>query len=609
MKNIELLSPARNADIGIAAVNCGADAVYIAAQKFGARKEAGNEFSEIDRLIQYAHLFKVKVYLTLNTILKDEELDEAVSIINKVWNIGIDGLIIQDFGLLECDLPAVPLIASTQTDNRSAEKISFLEKCGFSRVILPRELSLHEISLIRQQTSIELESFVHGSLCVSYSGQCWASAAITGRSANRGECAQICRPAFDLEDSSGKKIIRNKHLLSLKDLNLHKYLLGMINAGIGSFKIEGRLKDIGYVKNITAFYRQNIDLILESDHELLRPSSGKSYFDFTPDPYRSFNRGYTSHFIEGRQGGLCSFLTQKSLGKQVGKVIASEKGRLKVEIVEKIHNADGLCYFDRKDELQGFQVNSVELNWLLPDEPVAIDPGTILYRNLDQHFQREMENNIIVRKISVEALFTECPEGFRLTVKDENHYIAQKTLTLSKDRAKKPEQAENLLRQQLSKSGDTPFEIKKIEVEWVFPCFLQFSTLNALRRDVLAILQKAREKGYTRHTRRQPQNHPTFNQLHIDYSGNVLNSKSKSFYLKHGVNSVDAAFESCKPNGNPPLMKMRYCIKYEIGICPNKQKQEQVYNYTDPLYLRDSNRRYLLEFDCKVCEMKMFLDN
>jgi collagenase-like PrtC family protease len=607
MKYLELLSPARDADTGIAAINCGADAVYIAASKFGARKEAGNDIKDIERLISFAHLFRSKVYLALNTILKDDEIDEALKIIDQVWNAGIDGLIIQDFGLLTCSLPPIPLIASTQTDNRSVEKVKFLEKCGFSRVILARELTLNEIAQIRRETSIELESFVHGALCVSYSGQCWASVSVTGRSANRGECAQICRSAYDLEDAEGTEILKNKHLLSLKDLNLSAHLRQMIDAGICSFKIEGRLKDMSYVKNITSYYRKRIDSILESDRELKRPSSGTNYLSFDPDPEKTFNRGYTSHFVNGRQPDLSSFHTQKSIGKQVGRVTGSKEDRLIVDLTEEIHNGDGICYFDKTGLLCGFLVNKAEKNSLLPNIAVDIETGTSLYRNLDIHFQKELVNKSVDRRISVKAIFEECQQGFSFKVEDEDHYSAEKTIELVKEPAKNAGLAENSVKQQLRKAGETPFQIDEIQIRWVAPCFISISALNGLRRETLDLLLKARKDGYRRIEKERKEVDAIFPDSSIGYKGNVINRKAEEFYLKHGTATIEPGFESVKPEGNPSLMITRYCIKFELGICPRQHGQNKFPAFKEPLYLRDSNRRYRLEFDCKSCEMKLFL--
>ncbi len=608
MRNIELLSPARDADTGIAAVNCGADAVYIGAGKYGARKDAANEINEIERLIKYAHLFRSKVYLALNTILNNDEIEDAVGIIHKVWNAGIDGLIIQDLGLLNCNLPPIPLIASTQTDNRTAEKVKFLENCGFTRVILARELNLDEIRHIHATSKIELESFVHGALCVSYSGQCWASVAVTGRSANRGECAQICRSSFDLEDAEGRKVIKNKHLLSLKDLNLSTYIKHMIDAGISSFKIEGRLKDINYVKNITAYYRLRIDNVLECDKELRKSSAGISYFSFIPDPDKTFNRGYTSHFIEGRQPDLSSFFTQKSLGKMAGKFLSASNGILFFELSEEIHNGDGLCFFDHSGQLTGFQVNKADKNRITSNSPVDIPAGASIYRNLDIQFQRDLDTKTAERKIIASASFEESENGFLLRIEDEDGYVAQNTLEGHFEIAKNPELAENAVNQQIAKAGDTIFRIEKTNINWSKPYFIPVSKINALRRDVLALLLTSRIEGYKRNEIVRIDFKKNYPGESLDYKANVLNNKSEEFYLEHGVNSIEPAFESGLPKGNPLIMKTRYCIKFELGICPNKQGQQSPSEFKEPYFLRDANRRYRLEFDCKACEMNLYID-
>jgi 23S rRNA 5-hydroxycytidine C2501 synthase len=606
---IELLSPARDAAIGIAAVSCGADAVYIGGGKFGARKEAANEMSEIERLIRYSHIYKAKVYLALNTILTESEVNNALNLIQQAWNAGIDGLIIQDFGLLECNLPSIPLIASTQIDNRNTEKIKFLEKCGFSRVILAREFSLNAIRQLRKQTSIELECFIHGSLCVSYSGQCWASFALTGRSANRGECAQICRSEFDLEDTTGRKIIRNKYLLSMKDLNLQYYLKDLMDAGICSFKIEGRLKDASYVKNITAYYRLIIDSILKNNKAIVRPSSGRSIFRFTPDPTKTFNRGYTSYFLNDRPTELSTFRTQKSIGKPVGKVLKSAKGILMTELIDEVHSGDGLCYFNNENELCGFMVNKVDKHILTPNKELDLQSGTCLYRNLDMKFQRKLESEPIIRKISVHGLFEEISDGFRFKVEDEDHNYAEKLLKIEKEKAKKPEQAEISIRRQLSKTGNTAFQIDNLEISWSSAYHLPISILNELRREVMENLLMTRKDSYIRSEARRQVEETDFYNDRLDFSANILNSKAELFYRKHGVKHIEPAVERRKPDGIPLLMTTKYCIKYEIGLCLKKQRFENIHEHKEPLYLRDMNHRYRLEFDCSACEMKLFMDH
>lgn len=608
MKKIELLSPARDAGAGIAAVNCGADAVYIGAERFGARQAAGNDMQSIARLIRYAHLYQARVYLTMNTILRDQEVEEAVQLAKLAWNEGIDGLIIQDMALLEASLPPVPLIASTQTDNRTVEKIKFLEKTGFSRVILARELSLDEIRGIRAGTEIELEAFVHGALCVSYSGQCWISQAVTGRSANRGECAQLCRSAYDLVDANGKVWLHNRHLLSLKDLNLSASLRDLIDAGITSFKIEGRLKDDAYVKNITAFYRQKIDLLLGSDRNLGRASSGSCRFYFSPDPDRTFNRGYTSHFIEGRQSRLSSMLSQKSLGKKIGKVIRCEKDNLHVQVEEEIHPGDGICYFDAQEELQGFLVNRAENNRIWPAQPRSLPAGTILYRNADKQFIKSLEHDACNRTIGVDFEFAETADGFTLRATDEDQYAVVAELRTMKEEANNPQLAADNIEKLLSRTGNTPFYARSVKVHWQKAYFLQAAALNGLRREVLERLQEERISGYRRAERKPSAEDARYPAKEITYRGNVMNSLSESFYRKHGVENIQPAFEQAPPEGEPVIMNTRYCLKYELGQCPMKQKAPDD-RMKEPLWIVDKSKRYRLSFDCKKCEMSVHLSN
>ena len=387
---IELLAPAKDLSCGIAAIEHGADAVYIGAPLFSARAAAANSFEDIGTLINFAHQFYARVYIALNTVLGDDELDEAVKMIHHFHQLGADAIIIQDLGLLECDLPPIPLHASTQANNRTAEKVHFLENVGFQQVVLARELSLVEIERISQQTSVALECFVHGALCVSYSGQCYISEVMAGRSANRGKCAQFCRHKFTLKDAAGKIIEKDKHLLSLKDLNLSQQLRSLITAGIRSFKIEGRLKDSNYVKNITALYRQQLDVIIDEDESLKRASSGRCNFSFLPDAEKSFHRGQTRYFLEDKRNRPASIDTPKSIGKKVGRV--GGIGRDYVDIVsdQSFHNGDGLCYFDQQNNLVGFSINWVEGKRIYPQKKVNPVKGTTIYRNHDVKFIRRV---------------------------------------------------------------------------------------------------------------------------------------------------------------------------------------------------------------------------
>ncbi len=390
MQTVELLSPAKNATFGIEAINHGADAVYIGAPKFGARSAAGNSMQDIESLINYAHKFNARIYIALNTILKGNELPEAQQLIRNLYNVGADAIIIQDMGILQLDLPPIALHASTQTDNRTVEKVDFLEKAGFSQVVLARELSLEQIKNISSRTSVPLEVFVHGALCVSYSGQCYISQSLGKRSANRGECAQYCRLPYNLIDAEGKTILADKHLLSLKDLNLSNYLTDLIDAGVYSFKIEGRLKDLDYVKNVTAFYRQRLDEILSTSKTKKKSSSGNIFYFFEPNPEKTFHRGSTCYFLHGRtEDTIASFDTPKSTGEYIGKINDVTKNYFTIsknKLSPTLHNGDGLCFINKRGEFCGFRLNKVEENRLYPAQMPMIDKNTTVYRNLDYEF-------------------------------------------------------------------------------------------------------------------------------------------------------------------------------------------------------------------------------
>ncbi|HEX9972869.1 MAG TPA: U32 family peptidase, partial [bacterium] len=405
MNKIELLAPAKDLAVGIAAINCGADAVYVGADRFGARDAAGNSLDDIAWLTDYAHKYWAKVYVTLNTILFDNEIPSALKLISRLYNLGIDGLIIQDVGLLEHDLPPIPLIASTQMHNDSAEKIQFLEKIGFHRVILARELNFDEIQKIRQHSTIELEFFIHGALCVCYSGQCYLSYAIGGRSGNRGQCAQPCRRSYSLLDRKGNTLTADRYLLSLKDLNLSDHLEKLIQAGIASFKIEGRLKDKFYVMNVVGHYRKLLDVLMNK-LALTKNSSGEVTFDFTPDPSKSFNRGFTKYFVNGRGENIAAIDSPKSIGEPIGKVVTVANQYFTIDAEKNFTSGDGICFFD-DEHLEGTFVNQALGNKIYPDKMKSIKPGAMIYRNHDQAFIRQLENSKTSRKISVKLQFNE----------------------------------------------------------------------------------------------------------------------------------------------------------------------------------------------------------
>ena len=475
-RKIELLAPAKNLECGIEAVNHGADAIYIGASHFGARAAAGNSIEDIAKLVEYAHLYNVRIYVTVNTILRDDELEQTEALIWQLYRVGVDALIVQDMGILKLNLPPIPLHASTQMDNRTVEKVRFLFDTGFRQVVLARELSLQEISDIHHACpNVPLEVFVHGALCVSYSGQCYVSQACYGRSANRGECAQFCRLSFDLEDADGEKIVRNKHLLSLKDLNQSDVLEQMLDAGVSSFKIEGRLKDVAYVKNVTAAYRKKLDAIFERRSDYVRASSGTVHLAFTPQLDKSFSRGFTHYFLFERNKEIFSFDTPKSLGEEMGIVKDVRGNYLTVAGVKSFNNGDGLCFLDDKGKLQGFRVNRVDGNRLYPQEMPFIKPRTLLYRNFNQDFERIMARKSAERKIRVVVEMVECAFGFSVGMTDEDGNRVVLTFECAKELARTSQQ-ENW-KTQLGKLGNTLFEIERIDVNAVSYTHLTLPTI------------------------------------------------------------------------------------------------------------------------------------
>jgi putative protease len=599
---IELLAPARNADFGKAAINHGADAVYIGAPQFSARNAASNTIKEIEQLIGYAHLFKVKVYAALNTILYDNEIEEAGTIITTLYQSGIDGIILQDLGLLELNLPPVPLIASTQTHNTTIEKVLFFEKLGFKRVILARELSLMQIQEIRNKTNIELESFVHGAICVSYSGQCYISEAICKRSGNRGMCAQPCRSVYDLSDENNKVLIKNKHLLSQKDLNLSAYLSELINAGITSFKIEGRLKDVSYVKNITSFYRQRLDAMIENNANYSKTSSGTIHHYFEPDPERSFNRGFTSYFINGRKEKTGQPDTQKSIGKRIGYVTSKGPNWITTDCDELV-NGDGICFFGSDSVLNGTLVNKVSGNKVFFNSSIEVEVGTEIYRNHDQQFEKMLSGKCAERKISVSLSFSESPDGYILQAVDCDGTEALIETKCDKLPAKNTELAKNTIVTQLSRLGESVFESNKIEVKTGEAYFLPASLINEMRRRVINELEKERINNYKPEQIVRPEHKPEFYKKEVLFTENVSNLHAQKFYHSLGILEIEPAFELLSDRLNKVVMTTRYCIRYQFDACPVYQKNKVQWN--NPLFLRDQNHTYKLDFDCKKCEMQL----
>ena len=601
-RKIELLAPAKNLECGMAAIDHGADAVYIGAPKFGARAAAVNSLEDIAALVEYAHLYNVRIYVTVNTILKDEELKETEEMIRALYRVGVDALIVQDMGIAGLELPPIPLHASTQMDNRTAEKVRFLADAGFRQVVLARELSLREIGKIHEACpDVPLEIFVHGALCVSYSGQCYVSQACFGRSANRGECAQFCRLPFSLVDSNDRVIAKDKHLLSLKDLNQSEELEALLDAGASSFKIEGRLKDVSYVKNVTAAYRQKLDAILARRKEYVRASSGSCRYAFKPQLDKSFSRGFTHYFLHGRTRDVFSFDTPKSLGEEMGTMKEARGNYLTVAGLKSFNNGDGVCYIDEQGKLQGFRINRVEGNKLYPQEMPRIKPRTVLYRNFDQEFEKILARRSSERKMTVAIRLADTAFGFTLTLTDED----DNRVTLSLPRAK--EQARTLqeenLKTQLAKLGNTPFEAERVDIDFTENWFLPASVLTDFRRQAIEKLIAARRINYRRELAvLRPTTH-AFPQTTLTYLGNVMNARAASFYAGHGVASIAPAFEQT-PVEKAVLMFCKHCLRYSMGWCPVHQRERSPYR--EPYYLVSTDgKRFRLEFDCRNCQMKV----
>ena len=602
---LELLAPAKNAAFGKEAVNHGADALYVGAPAFGARAAATNTVEDLDELVKYAHLYGAKVFATVNTILFDNELDDAVKMIYRLYDIGVDALIIQDLGLLECNLPPIELHASTQCHNAGVERIKFLEQVGFSRVVLARETSLEQMRQVRAATSVDLEAFVHGALCVSYSGQCYMSQYLNGRSGNRGCCSQPCRSSYDLCDGSGRLLIKDRHLLSLRDFNASQHLCSMIDAGVTSFKIEGRLKDLSYVKNVTAFYRQLLDSMMNG-HEA--SSSGRCTFFFTPDLDRTFNRGYTDYFLTGRQP-MASFETQKSRGKYVGKVKSVRGNALEIDGSEVFTNGDGLCFIGADGRMQGFLVNAVNGQFVIPNKMLDISAGTILWRNNDQRFEKILQGKTAERKIPVNMCFISTDGGFALDVKDADGLSASSFLACEHTPSNDSVKAKALIVKQLSKTGDTPFSVSDVIDKTDGAFFVPASSLNQLRRDALMALSERRMSHFRPADSPLIRGDATYYEEALDYRANVVNAKAEAFYKHHGVKKIERGVEQTLDYTGKALMTTKYCLRYELGCCLKgkcKGKPKVLLKASDSLVLRNNDHRFRLEFDCSECLMRIY---
>lgn len=604
---IELLAPAKDLESGIAAINHGADAVYVGAPAFSARVSAANTIEDIEQLCRHAHLYHAHVHVALNTILTDSELEQARKIVYKLYEAGADALIIQDMGLLQIDLPPIALHASTQTDNRTLEKVLFWEKMGLQRAILARELSLEQIRNIRKHTNIELEAFVHGALCVSYSGQCYMSQACTGRSANRGNCAQFCRLPYTLTDADGKVIRENSHLLSLKDMNRADSLEELIDAGITSLKIEGRLKGIDYVKNITAFYRKKLDAIFEKEAKYGPASAGKVELTFTPSPEKTFNRGATEYFLNGRENVMVEPDTPKSIGEPIGKILNINGNKIRIATTQALHNGDGLSYVDECHELAGFRINTADGGLVTTLEPVrGLKEGDSIYRNLDIIFDKQLRGESAVRRIPVDIHLSETDEGFLLRVTDEEGVSAELAVSAAKEEARQAETANENLRRNLAKLGGTPFVAREVTLDLTRAYFLAASAVNQWRREAVERLVEARLASHRRPAGRLPQQRGEATITlpadgSADYRANIMNRQAEAFYRLHGASETAPAYEVV-PTPSADLMTCKHCIRFTLGFCTRNGK---ALPYPEPLFLTNSIHRFQLEFDCKNCEMKV----
>lgn len=597
---IELLSPARDADTGIEAVLHGADAVYIGAPRFGAREAASNSLSDISRLISFAHQYGAKVYATLNTIVYDSELSEARSIARALADAGIDALLIQDAAYLEMQLPeGVALHASTQCDNRTPEKIARLAAEGFTTAVLARELSLGEIAEIHNACpAMRLEAFVHGALCVSLSGRCYASQQLFGRSANRGACAQVCRMAFDLETDSGEKLLKQKHLLSLRDLNRTASLEAMLDAGVSSLKIEGRLKGTDYVKNITAWYRQRIDEILaRRPGDYRRASWGETKLSFEPKPEKSFNRGFTEYFLHSRTARMACPATPKSIGEPVGEAAAVEGRSIRVAGRATFAAGDGLCFFTPSGELRGFRVNRAEgARLFLASTSEGLRPHVHLYRNHDAAFARALARPTAERTMRLDFRLAESPSGYTLSARDEAGRTAQAQIAYAHEEARTP-QHDNVVAQ-LSRLGGTPFRAGNVDVPTGVG-FIPSSLLATARRE---IVDKVKAQSLIEPSTR-PKPHGAKLEGDADYSYNIANSSAAAHYASLGARVSQPAWEIRQPEG-APVMTCRYCLRHELGMCLKNRDALR-----SQLFLRLANgRRFRLEFRCKECMMLVYAE-
>ncbi|NVM80194.1 putative protease [Duganella sp. SG902] len=616
---LELLSPAKTAEIGREAILHGADAVYIGGPAFGARHNASNSIEEISSLVAFAHRYRSRIFVTLNTILHDAELDAARKQIWQLYEAGVDALIVQDMGLLEMDLPPIQLHASTQCDIRTVEKAKFLGDVGFSQLVLARELTIEQIKKIHAEVDTPLEYFIHGALCVAYSGQCYISHADTGRSANRGDCSQACRLPYTLSDSKGRVVAYEKHLLSMKDNDQSRNLEALVDAGIRSFKIEGRYKDMGYVKNITAHYRLLLDEIMERRTEFTRAASGRTNILFTPDVDKTFHRGHTDYFANGRLDDIGAFDSPKYVGVELGTVTRIGTDHIDLSTNAPMANGDGLNYLHKRETF-GIQANTVKKlgedeegqQWrVFPNEQISALPGLkvgmTIMRNRDHHWEGALNKKSSERKVGLHLTLSEQADGLRLSLCDEDGILSDTDAAIAYQPAQQAEQAEAGLRASLAKLGNTMFAADSVTLQLSKPWFVPSAAINALRREAIEKHEAARLAAWDRPQRKAPAEPPAiFPETQLSYLANVYNEKARAFYHKHGVQLIAAAYEAHEEPGEVPLMITKHCLRFSFNLCPKQAKgvqgvQGQV--RAEPMTLVSGDETYTLRFDCKPCEM------
>ncbi|MDR0807411.1 MAG: U32 family peptidase [Enterobacteriaceae bacterium] len=613
---IELLSPARDAEIAREAILHGADAVYIGGPSFGARHNAGNSLKDIAELVTFAHRYYAKVLVTLNTILHDDELEPARQLIHQLYEAGVDALIVQDMGILQLDIPPIDLHASTQMDIRSVEKAKFLSDVGFSQLVLARELDLTQIRQIKDNVNAAIEFFIHGALCVAFSGQCYISHAQTGRSANRGDCSQACRLPYTLKDDKGGIVAYDKHLLSLKDNNQTANLSALIDAGARSFKIEGRYKDMGYVKNITAYYRQQLDMLLTQRSDLSRASGGRTEHYFIPDPEKTFHRGSTDYFVNQRQIDIGAFDSPKFVGLPIGEVLKVTPNYLDVQVTAPLSNGDGLNVLIKR-EIVGFRASKVEKmdklryrvypNEMLP-EFSKLKANHPLNRNLDHVWQQSLLKASSDRRIDVALHLTQGASGLLLTATSEESISVTASLDGCFDAANQPEKALKGLKEGLAKLGQTIYRATKITVDLPEVCFIPSAQLNQLRRDAIDALTVARLNSYQR-AERLPivEPPPVYPETHLTFLANVYNHKAREFYQRFGVELIDAAYEAHQEKADVPVMITKHCLRFAFNLCPKQARGVQgVKSRATPMQLVHNDEVLTLKFDCKPCEMQVW---